>query len=350
MAKLFKLNEELGTDDTPKYRLDEGTFETDNYEIVQTGDSHAPAGFQNIGGIEIAPGYRLCVFSDYNQRNGPVNNVCFDEGRHSLPKHSNRWPKNTRSYTLLKHCNHRSNMWDPECNTVNDSKKVVYDNESYENKIKYCNSLQPETGGQDVEHCAEFCRGKTGICDTYMTNYCKINQGKGLCKCINSPANLPSENKNASLDGDVLYNPLCIDAECIRDGYATTIMTENRCQTAIDCGVYHDIKSRNLEMKYIDRDIAQRCSAEAFLKGATDAKDIGARDIITVAPNLNTFKVKSAPQSYLVTKLFLIVIIGILLYLYRVNAFRICLSLGNPLCYGGIGAVVSLIVLITQIA
>jgi len=346
MAKLFKLNEELGTDGTPKYRLDEGTFETDNYEVVQTGDFHAPAGFQDIGGIEIAPGYRLCVFSDYNQRDSSVNNVCFGEGRHSLPKLSNRWPKHTRSYTLTRQCNHHSNMWHPECNSM-DSKKVFNNNESYENKIKYCNSLQPEEGGQDVEHCSEFCRGKPGVCDTYMNKYCKIqeHQGKDLCKCINSPANLPSENKNASLDGNVLYNPLCIDAECIRDGYATTVMTDNRCQTGVDCGVYHDIKSRNLEMKYIDRDIAQRCSAEAFLKGATDAKDIGSRNVVTSMPNL-IIAPESKTQSYLLIKIVLIIVIGILLFLYRGDAFRICLSIGSPVCYG-IGTAVSLIVIWT---
>lgn len=343
MAKLFKLNEELGTDGTPKYRLDEGTFETDNYEVVQTGDFHAPAGFQNIGGIEISPGYRLCVFSDYNQRDRSVNNVCFGEGRHSLPKLSNRWPKNTRSYTLTRHCNHQDNMWHPECHNI-DSKKAIYNIESYENKLKYCKSLQPGIGGQD-DHCADFCRGKPGVCDTYMTKYCKMqeHQDKGVCKCINSPANIPSENKTASLDGEVLYNPLCIDAECIRDGYATTVMTDNRCQTGVDCGVYHDIKSRNLEMNYIDKDIAQRCSTEAFLKGVTDAKDIEARNVVTPMPNLVKDKVPER-QSYLLIKLVLIGVIGTLLFFYRDNAFRFCLSIGSPVCYG-IGTGVSLIVI-----
>jgi len=149
---------------------------------------------------------------------------------------------------------------------------------------------------------------------------------------------MPSENKNASLDGDVLYNPLCIDAECIRDGYATTVMTENRCQSAVDCGVYHDIGTK---MKYIDGNISQRCSAEAFLKGATDVNDIGPRN------NVDPVLIFNRPQPskthyYLGIKLVSIVLVGILMY--QVNALRMCLSFGKPVCYG-VGTTVALIML-----
>jgi hypothetical protein len=127
-----------------------------------------------------------------------------------------------------------------------------YPGKCYAKKSALCNSVDRIT---NYPKCKQFCIENPGLCDTGMRQYCKLsdNISKPECSCINSYLDY------------YRYNPLCQDAECIRDGYGTASMLNSLGEGCkiVDCSVVFDIeKTGNVSFK--DTTISQRCGKEAL--------------------------------------------------------------------------------------
>ena len=99
--------------------------------------------------------------------------------------------------------------------------------------------------------CMEYCMQNMGQCDTMMYNYCTGPNSKDdpLCACINSKTGK--------------YNPLCVDADCIKGGYQNTSMKSalgNGCQI-VDCTTQLNMQANDVKMAGVS--INQNCGQNA---------------------------------------------------------------------------------------
>ena len=125
-------------------------------------------------------------------------------------------------------------------------------------KSALCNSADKIT---KYPKCKQFCIENPGSCDSGMKQYCKLstNISKPECSCINS-----------FLDY-YRYNPMCQDADCIKDGYGTSSMINSLGEGCkiVDCSVVFDIEKTG-NVSFQDTTINQRCGKEAL-----EGEDIG---------------------------------------------------------------------------
>lgn len=102
-------------------------------------------------------------------------------------------------------------------------------------KVSLCNRLDPS----NVKECLNFCMSNMGKCDKFMEGYCKMYHTDKRCSCYNSTQ---------------LYNPICVDKNCIDNGYQSTSMLSSRGDACkiIDCRAKLDIQSEGkVDMKDI---------------------------------------------------------------------------------------------------
>jgi hypothetical protein len=95
--------------------------------------------------------------------------------------------------------------------------------------------------------CLNFCKVNSGKCDDLMTRYCNEDSNKNSpeCSCLNSPA--------------INYNPICVDGKCIKDGYATQGMINQKpCPDIVDCRIYNSIAETGRNVEF-DAKIEQKC-------------------------------------------------------------------------------------------
>lgn len=125
-----------------------------------------------------------------------------------------------------------------------------YPEKCFTKKSELCNNPDKIT---NFPECKQFCLANPGACDVGMKQYCQLstNINKPECSCINSVL------------GHYKYNPMCQDADCIKDGYGTTSMVNslNEGCTIIDCSVVFDIEKTG-NINFQDTTINQRCGRE----------------------------------------------------------------------------------------
>ncbi len=148
--------------------------------------------------------------------------------------------------TMENYCNNRNNIFSEKCNSWCSENKEICS----EISKKFCSTTDLE---KDPE-CMNWCMNNMGKCDHSMIEYCK-NKNEPKCSCLNSYIEKTK------------HNPLCVDEDCIRDGYQTVSMMNargNGCEF-IDCGSYFDIKSKG-KVNFNDVKIEQRCSGDSIIK------------------------------------------------------------------------------------
>lgn len=119
-------------------------------------------------------------------------------------------------------------------------------------KSELCNNVDKIS---NFPECKQFCIENPGSCDSGMTHYCKLstNISKPECSCINSFLDYYQ------------YNPMCQDANCIKDGYGTSSMVNSLGEGCkiVDCSVVFDIEKTG-DVSFQDTTINQRCGKEVL--------------------------------------------------------------------------------------
>lgn len=105
-----------------------------------------------------------------------------------------------------------------------------------------------------LKHCSNNAKGK---CDISMREYCTqpLNKTKKICSCINSDKT----------------QPLCVDKNCIYDGYITQQLLDSRGEKCeyIDCSIDIDITKVQGNVNFTRPTFIQHCGGEG---GATKDK------------------------------------------------------------------------------
>lgn len=221
-----------------------------------------PTGWDDsIASMKVNKGYNICLYDQpfLKMSSSEIPPYCAGEGDYLDFKKITaspgiNWHKKVKSFQIKKVCDDPQWMWDTDCMFGNKDRVLSHcdDKESacHRNRIIHCN-----TSDQPNDKCIEFCNQNHGECDIMMQKYCDIeeNKDKDICKCLNSPASD--------------HNPLCIDGDCVRLGYATASMKGQQCADNIDCKIYHQLKESGNNVSFTDASVEYRCNP-----GKTDAE------------------------------------------------------------------------------
>lgn len=214
--------------------------------ITKAGERSLPSGFHGVAEYYVPPGHHACFYG--KQRHfcvkGPTGKNMYDVDPDWLYKNP------VERYRLIKNCDHPALMWDNDCMQLDKDKitgTICADKKStcYKNRVAYCNKLQ--SVDKVDPNCIPFCMNNHGKCDNLMIKWCKDNESRTECNCLNSAA--------------LKYNPMCIDAKCIKDGYTTQDM-HKKCPV-LDCTIYYDIQNTG-DIEFIDQSIQQKCSTKTL--------------------------------------------------------------------------------------
>lgn len=121
-------------------------------------------------------------------------------------------------------------------------------------KKKHCNDTNVES-----KECQTFCMDNFGECDSGMANFCELYPSHPFCSCIHSVVNK--------------YNPLCIDADCEKTGYATNSMLTSKGDECMitDCSQYLEVKDviAGKELNIVPS-FSQQCGAKIISTDDTE--------------------------------------------------------------------------------
>lgn len=177
-------------------------------------------------------------------------------------------------------------------------------------KQKLCNTPYSTLEKPYVDFCAYFStlQENQGRFDVFMNEFCKDYPTDSRCSCINSPIKKYGTT----------YNPLCVDLNCMKSGYATSSMLTanlNGCKI-IDCTTVLDLTA-NKNININDFNITQNCGNTTD-PNAIVQKSVIAPTLIVSSPTQNSSLISNSNSNLLIILGIIILILIIILIIFLI--------------------------------